>query len=552
MKRTRAQKRFNIVTTVALLSIFMIPFQNCGGAKFDSMNGQAGISSAGSGSATSTKALNEKSAFGHSGLRRLSRTEMLRSVNDIFGVSPQALAATLPPDIRATIYFDNEYSSQTVDQNQIVAFNSFAEAYAATVAAKANVVNLLGGCTPANVNDKNCFVTFAKKVGRRVFRRPLTTVETDAYAAAFMPFAVQDNDFNSAIALLVEMFVQHPEFMYRLEVGETNQLQPNIRELTNYEVATRMSYLIWGSAPDDTLLDEAELGHLKDESYRMAQADRMLASNKAQAQWDDFHAQWMGYSDSDFPAAVKADLFGESNALINKIVFTTDSDWMDIFRSNETYLTPNLATHYGLPAMTTPGWVQYPIERGGGMLSHGTLMSIGAKFGDTSPTRRGYEIYKRLMCGKIPPVPADIDVDAPPGLPTDCKVKSYFMRSNNSCNGCHNITDNIGFGLETIGAFGEYRTTEPNKPYCTIVNEGIVDKATFAGPRELGTILTKNPKVSACAARQLYRFFAGREVEVEDEDTAQALAAQYRQTPQLKSLIKALVKSPAIAYRVEN
>lgn len=549
MKRTKNQRRLNVITTIAILTLFMVPFQNCGG-KFDTQN--QGLSISSTGGAASTTALFEKSAYGKSGLRRLTAAETVRSVGDIFGVSAATLASTLPNDNAATLYFNNEYGGQTIDAATVTGFHRFAEAYSVLVSARANIVNTLAGCTPANPNDKACFIQFAQKVGRRVLRRPVTTAEADTYATLLLPHAVSQNRFLTAVELLLQVWLQNPEFLYRFEFGVANQLNPNLKELTDYEIATRMSFLIWGSTPDEALLDAAEAGTLKDEAVRVVQAERMLASAKAKPQWESFHSQWLGYSDTIFPTGLEADFIGESNALINRVVFANNSDWLDIFRADETYVTPQLALHYGLPGVAQAAWVKYPPERGGGMLSHGSLVSLGAKFGDTSPTRRGYEFYKRLMCGQIPAVPGDIDVDVPPGLPTDCKIKSYSMRSISACATCHNITDNIGFGLENMGAFGEWRTTEPGKPSCTIVNDGIVDMVSFAGPRELGDRLTKNKKVSACAVKQLYRFFAGRDVTPEDADTVQALSAQYSRTPQLKTLITALVKSPAIMHRVEN
>lgn len=534
--------------TITSLTLLMTPFQNCGG-KFDTVGGALNSSSSG---VASTSALYVRAAYGKTGLRRLTAAEVGRSVGDIFGVSATSLIGTLPNDNAATLYFNNEYGGQTIDAATVSNFHGFAESYSALVSARPNIVNTLAGCTPANPNDKACFVQFAQKVGRSVLRRPVSAAEADLFATQFLPFAVAQNRFLTAVELLIQVWLQNPEFLYRFEFGLANQPNPNLKELTDYEIATRMSFLIWGSTPDLELLDAAASGGLRDETVRVMHAERMLASSKAKAQWESFHAQWMGYSDTIFPTGLESDFVGESNALIGRVVFTNNTDWLDIFRSDDTYVTPALAAHYGLPAIAQTSWVKYPADRGGGMLSHGSLVSLGAKFGDTSPTRRGYEFYKRLMCGEIPAVPGDIDVDVPPGLPTDCKIKSYSMRSISTCATCHSITDNIGFGLENMGAFGEWRTTEPGKPACTIVNDGIVDLMSFAGPRELGQRLTKNKKVSACAVKQLYRFFAGRDVTPQDADTVAALAAQYSQTPQLKSLITALVKSPAIAHKVEN
>jgi hypothetical protein len=382
-------------------------------------------------------------------------------------------------------------------------------------------------------------------------RRPFTSAEAERYADLLLPIAMSEKNFKTAVELAIQTWIQNPEFLYRLEIGGGVMVEPNLVALSDYEIATELSFLIWGSTPDDALLEKARLGQLKDANVRANEATRLFESPKAREQWQRFHAQWLGYESAILPTALAADMQQESNKLIDRIVFETKSDWLDLFRANETYVTPALATQYGMAGVTTTGWTKYSGARGGGILAHATFLAQGAKFGDTSPTRRGYEIFKRVMCGKLGPIPDNVDTDVPPGSPTDCKPKRYYMRSATSCAGCHSVTDNIGFGLENFGVAGEWRTTEPSNPSCVIDNAGSVGGASFSGPAALGGLLATNEQVSQCAVTQLFRFYSGRPEATEDEPVLNALNTEYLMNRSLKSVIVAMVRSPGFAHRVK-
>jgi hypothetical protein len=482
-------------------------------------------------------ALGDEAAFGVTGLRRLDRFEVTHSLSDVFGVATDDVESLLPDDLVGTNPFANNYRSQTISPVVINSYASFAQAYAAKLATQVNVPQL-AGCTPAAADDRACFDKLVSNVGRRLLRRPIEQAELDRYAAAILPEAAQAGSFATAVEMLGLLFVQHPAFLYRVE---------HEGKLDGYEIGTRMAYLVWGSAPDDALLDAA--GDLDDAKARVTQAERMLDDPRARANWQRFHAEWLGYSEATLPAAVAADLRAETNALLDRVVFEDDADWLAIFRSTETYITPALAQHYGMPAIAAPQWVTYPAGRGGGVLTHGSFLSLGAKFGDTSPTVRGAEIYRRIACGHLGTIPADVDTDRPPGLPTDCKPQRYTMRDTPGCNACHGITDNIGFGLENFGVSGQWRDVEPSKPQCTIVSNGAWNGEPYTGTEQLGALIAQDPRVSACATTQLFRFMAGRDEDLADDATLVALDALYRERPSLRGLIVALVKSPAITIR---
>lgn len=484
--------------------------------------------------------LADPDAFGVSGLRRLTRTEVANSVVDVFGVDATDLVAALPEDLVGDNPFDNNYRAQTVSPTVISGYASFAQQYALRLAGATDIAMRLGGCTPASADDRACFDAIAARAGRLMFRRPITAAELDAYGSVILPLAKSNGQFATAIEMLGLLLLQHPAFLYRLEQDGA---------LDDFQIATRMSFLLWGSVPDDDLLDSAEAGDLADTKERGRQAERMLDDPRAQRNLHRFHALWLGFSDAPLPNAIADELRDETNHLIDRVVFEQDADWLAIFNWNESYITPALAQQYGLPAVAGPGWTSYPADRGGGVLAHGSFLSLGAKFGDTSPTVRGAQIFRRLTCGSLGTIPPNVDTDMPPGQPTDCKPQRYVMRDIDGCDQCHGIIDNIGFGLENFGVNGQWRTTEPNRPDCAIDGAGSWAGVAFSGPQQLGALIQNDSRVTDCATTQLFRFMTGRDNDDGDRDTLAILSDVYEDKRSLRSLLVDLVTSPAIAHR---
>ncbi len=497
----------------------------------------------------STVALGLPGAYGRSGLRRLTRRELAATVQQALGVAPGTLIDTTPDDIASTIAFENEWGTQPIDTTVIGGYDTFASAMAATaLATRPDYVRAIAGCTPTGAGDRACFTKFAQLVGRRLLRRTVTAAEAGRQADLLMPHAMTAGSFNVAAELLLTALLQHPEVLYRVEGGRPAS-DPSLRALDDFEIATRMAFFIWGRGPDDALLDAAAAGMLQQPSVRAEHARRMFLDPSAQSHWSRFHGEWLGYATLTLDPTLSADMRQESDALVKRVAFEPGRDWMTLFSSDESFLTPQLAQHYGEPAPGATGFVKYQTARGGGILAHGTFLALGAKFADTSPTLRGYEVFKRITCGKLGSPPDFVDIDNPPGAPGTCKTQSYSMRQNPTCAGCHNITDGIGFGLENFSATGAWRSTEPGNPQCQIDGQGSFQGTAYTGPKALGELIAKSPDTSSCAVTQLFRFMNGRREDPADVPTVLALAAQYQNSRTLQSIVVAMVETPAITFR---
>ncbi len=459
----------------------------------------------------------EAAEVGVSGARRLTALEYRNTVFDLTGVDVTQAELILPTDERTP--FDNDFTKQISSQALIVGSELLAGEVAGTVVAdpalRADVVS----CEPSGPADEACFRTFVEEFGRRALRRPVGAAEVDAFVDHFMPHAAEANDFWIAIDSGLRAFLQHPEFLFRVEIGSPIAGMPDLRRLGDFEIATRLSYFLWGSTPPDWLLEAAEAGELTDPARLRDAAATMLEDERALGRLARFHAMWLAYEQIPASADLAADMRAETDALLERFIFDESRPWTDVLTANESFLTPELAAHYGLPAPANPEgeWVPYAGTSRAGLLSHGTFLGAVAKFSDTSPTQRGLLIRTRLFCMTIDRPPPDLNVnsDEPPQAadPDACKSEAYSMWQQDGCKQCHVFMDPVGFGLENFDALGRYRTTEPDKPECTIDGTGTLEGVgTFQGPAELGQLMAESEDVDRCVATQLYRYAAGRYV----------------------------------------
>ncbi len=489
----------------------------------------------------------------HSGLRRLSVAEYDNAVRDLLGDDARAGAQLLPDDALGP--FDNQYDAQSPSEALIVSAEKLATDAANRLLNDAARLESLAGCAPAGPDDDACLRKFIESLGRRAFRRPLTAEEIEALAA-LGALGVEAGSWHVGAAAVVRVLLQDVNFWYRSEIGEPVDGAPGTFKLTDWEVATRLSLLLWSTVPDDDLLDVAAADGLSTRADVRKQAERMLDDPRAREGVKRLHELWLGYSRLG-KDGLSGDMRQESNALVERVVFDEAQPWLSMFTSSETFISPALAEHYGLPApdATDPGWVEYGESGRGGIISHGTVLAWGAKFGDTSPTVRGKQVRERLFCQPIPDPPPGENVDDPPGgdNPDACKIENYAEYRKGGCNTCHGLMDGIGFGLENYSADGSWRAHDVDKPNCTIAGDGeIAGVGAFNGPAQLGELMAESTEARACAALQLYRFASGRREP--DELDAAALSALAEQgageAVELKRLLADLAESDAFRFRV--
>jgi hypothetical protein len=453
------------------------------------------------------------------GMRRLTSYEYDNTVRDLLGEPTRKSALVLPEDPRTP--FDNDYAKQAPSKALVEGLELLARDVSKSLLADATRRNKIVGCTPTGPSDAACFKTFITKFGRRALRRPLSDEEIATWTGKFAPFATEGNDFYLGVETAILAFLQHAEFVYRIEIGTPVEGRPSVVRLSDFELASRLSYFIQATTPDEELLDSAASGSLANPEGIKAAAVKLLSDDRAKATVNRFHALWLGYDKVLDTSPLSKDMINESNSLVQKVIFQDKQPWENLFKATETFLTDSLATHYGLPAggSTTGKWVPYGTSGRQGILSHALFLTNGAKLDDTSPTLRGLAVRLRLMCQEIPPPPPTVDTDLPPLMEGQCKADRLKAHSVGGCANCHGKMDPIGFGLENYDQAGRYRTTEPGSTSCKITGEGNLEGVgAFKGPAELSNLMLKDGALQTCMAKQLFRFAVGRGTLDEDDE----------------------------------
>lgn len=495
----------------------------------------------------------EAELAGVSGLRRLTVDEYDNTLADLLGDTTRPGSALLPKEGRTP--FDNDFQEQVASQALIEGVEKLAGDSAARLLAEPARRDAVVGCTPTGPSDETCFRSFVERFGRRALRRSLTQDEIDAYAS-LLTSGVEAGDFYMAVETAIRAFLQDPSFLYRVEVG--TPVEGGLHRLSGTEVASRLSYLLWGSMPNDDLIDRAEHGELDSPEGIRAAAEQMFDDDRARARMARFHAMWLGYENLKHEESLATAMQEETKALLDRVIFDDGRPWQDVLRAEETYVTDQLATHYGLtpPGSGGPAWVSYADTERKGLLSHGTFLSNGAKFSDTSPTMRGIAIRTRLFCQTIPPPPPGVVVDEPPpenGSP--CKDDRYAVHAQPGCSGCHDSIDKVGFGLERYDQQGRYRTHDEGLPECTIEGEGeIVGAGTFRGPGGLADLVLQSEMLNRRVVTQLFRFSVGRStLDDADEALIDRLTERIGASDFVfQDLVLEHVSSPVFGYRREE
>jgi Protein of unknown function (DUF1592)/Protein of unknown function (DUF1588)/Protein of unknown function (DUF1595)/Protein of unknown function (DUF1585)/Protein of unknown function (DUF1587) len=389
-----------------------------------------------------------------------------------------------------------------------------------------------GQLLPCQSKDASCARMFATKFGLRAFRRPLSDEEVERYAAMFDP-SLTDGKFETGLKLAISSMLISPHFLYRSEVGE--ERDGNF-ELTPYEVASALSYLYWGTMPDQALFDAAAKDELRSKDQLEAQARRLLNDQKAKDQLGAFSLQWLGsdgvlaaFKDKAiYPAfndSLRKAMVEEQQRFINDLALTRDGKFEELFRADYVYANGELARFYGLDGSSNDysKVAVTPESERGGLLGLGAVLTAHAHSNESSPVKRGKFVRDRLLCQDLPPPPANLDT-TPPGLDPKLTTRARFAKhtASSACASCHQLIDGVGFGFEGFDGIGAQRALENGLPVdesgTLVGREGLSEKTSepFTGIRELSELLADSASAQSCFALQYYRFARGYEETEQD------------------------------------
>lgn len=494
----------------------------------------------------------------------LSRREIDATLFDVLGIEGAA-ARHLPPDptthtSRATgaedEVFDTEIDTKTPSQVFVEGLEGLAFEVAREFTADPARVDALAGCSPASADEQPvCLGALARTLALRLWRRPIAADEESALVALAMPYATEGGFYVGA-RLVVMSIVQSPELAYRPEIGV--DAGDGLRRLDGHELLARTSYFLWGTAPTPELLARVDAGGgALDDDALAALAEEMAADPRADEQMRLFHRMWLRYDRMLVTdAALAADMRAESDALLDRALGGDGATWRELFTSTDTFVTPALATHYGLETIpSAPEWVAVGDAERAGLLTHGSFLSLSSTRGvETLPSRRGAMIAQRILCIPILPPPADVDIDDGVEVePGACKADAYEAHASGTCQGCHEILDGIGFGFERFDGVGRYRTVETDTPTCSIEGTGRFGGTAFAGPRELATMIDASGDLSRCGVAHVVRFAQRHVAASGDSRLVERLHGAFEASGHdFRALMVAVVRDPAFRLRREE
>jgi hypothetical protein len=417
------------------------------------------------------------------------------------------------------------------------------------------------GCELAD--GEACISDFITRFGKRAFRRPITSEEHADLLTVFTS-ARDAFDATTGVKLLLEAFLVSPNFLYRAEVG-VPVAGATYAALTSWELASRLSYFLTGTMPDDQLLAAAEADGLQTPEDIAFHAERLLATPEARAQVAEFFAGWLSLRAverlqrdvAQFPAwssTLPALLEGETRAFATSVVFDGAGDLRTLLTAPFTYGDPSLAAYYGGTAGEVQGGVariDLPASQRAGLLTHASFLATHSKEIQTDPVARGKFVRERILCQGIDPPPPGLVVAAPTITPgTTARQRFAEHEANPACAGCHAIIDPVGLAFENYDPVGQWRDTELGQ---TIDASGDLTDTDVEGPYigvvEMAEKLAQSSLVSECFVRQWFRFAFGRAESVADDPRIATIASGFTgSNRQVRALLVALTQTPDFRY----
>ncbi len=556
---------------VALLTLVGVAAYGCQGkldgkapanGRLDPNKGGAGSGSLVPGGQTPEQVLASaacaKPAPGAAPLRRLSNAEYRNTLQDLLadvpGIGPAVASASQNfVEEAESLGFRNNVDFLGVSSLIAQGYMDSAEALAPLAVSTEKVV----GCTTADVP---CAKQFVESFGKRAFRRALRPEEVARYTALYDKAAAKGYGFKTGVEWVVFSMLQSTEFLYRVELGAAkgSDYAPS-----QYEIASRLSYLIWQSMPDQALFDAAAKGELSDKKQIEAQARRLLKDPKASRLLEYFD-QWL---DTDRLSALDRDtnvyagipsnlpelLQNETHAFVSYLLQSPAGNLSELLTAQYSFLNAELAKHYGVTGPTGPAYQRVDMPGRAGVLTQGMLLAHD-KPTRTSIVRRGLKVRLDLLCERVPAPPNDVQLNLEAlGSSLTQRQRLELHSTEPACSGCHTLMDPLGVVFEGFDAVGRPRTADEGGQ---AVDTSSVIAATrdlngsVTGAAELGRALANSQAVSDCYVTQSFRFFYGRDYTAADQCSLAELLIAFRDSKQsLSELIVALTQTDQFMYR---
>ncbi len=422
-------------------------------------------------------------------------------------------------------------------------------------------------CTPTERADEDeCARTILSRLMRRAYRRPVTDADLET-PMSFFRQARDEGGFETGIEQALSAVLVSPHFLFRIERDPKGLPAGTAYRVSDLELASRLSFFLWSSIPDDELLDLAEAGQLSQPDVLDSQVRRMLADERASSLVTSFADQWLYLRNlesvtpdmrlfPDFDDNLRQ-AFRRETELTFERVLREDRSVLELIEAHDTFLNERLAKHYDIPHVY--GSRFRPVElddanRRGGLLRHGSILTVTSYATRTSPVIRGHWILKNIIGTPTPPpppnVPALADNTVSAALPVRERLEQH--RADAACAVCHDLMDPIGFSLENFDAVGRWRDTELGEPIDS--SGGLPDGSDFEGVAGLEEALLARPEVFVTTlTEKLMTFALGRGIEPTDGPAIRKIVHEaHSEKYRLSSLIRGIVKSQPFQMRMTD
>ncbi|HEY3841048.1 MAG TPA: DUF1592 domain-containing protein [Bryobacteraceae bacterium] len=413
-------------------------------------------------------------------------------------------------------------------------------------------------CTPASASEEDdCAKRILLAMVRRAYRRPATDADLKV-PMKFYKSAHADGGFDAGIEMGLRAILVSPEFLFRVEQDPAGAVPGSVYRISDVALASRLSFFLWSSIPDNELLDAAASGKLHTPEVLEKQVHRMLADGRSRSLTDNFAEQWLYLRNlaattpdmrrfPDFDDNLRQS-FRRETELFFESIMREDRSILDLLSANYTFVDERLAKHYGIPNVYGSRFRRIDFgadSTRGGLLRQGSILTVTSYATRTSPVIRGKWILSNILGVPPPPPPANV-----PALKDDHRIDNALSmrermaqhRDNPACSGCHKLMDPIGFSMENYDAIGRWRTMEDGKPLD--VKGTLPDGTSFEGVTGLQRALLSRPELFATTfTEKLMTYALGRGVEYYDGPAVRAIvrdaeARNYRFSAFISDIVK--------------
>jgi hypothetical protein len=480
----------------------------------------------------------------------------------IFGADiSNSVAPPLPPLARTDGLLASGAAFVGVTSDQIQQIHQAAAVVAAKVTDEKHREFLIP-CEPVSRSaaDEACAGQFLRETGRLLYRRPIGEGKVAKLLAVAAAAADEAEDFYAGLAVALEAMLISPEVIFIVDSAEPDPANPGQQRLTASSLASRLSFFLWNSAPDEALLLAAERGELHDPEGLAREVGRMLESSRLEDGMRAFFDDMMAFDEFAslakdplvYPMVTGATLADAREQTLRTVidhVLTRELDYRDLFVTRNTFMSMSLAALYGTP--TINGWVPYQFPESSarrGLLTQVSFLAAHSHSVRSSPTLRGKALRELFLCQKVPPPPPNVDfslLEDAGDVPT-ARERLDIHNTNPSCAGCHLITDPMGLSLENFDGAGRYRTTE-NGAELDIAGE--LDGAFYDDVAGLAAAMRNHPKLPYCLVNRMYAYGTGGPVSLRyDRDILNYFAARFAERGyQVPELLRDIAMSRAFS-----